>query len=89
MTRITAGSSRQWTEGIGVTMGGAKTRLTLSMGLCSMYPAQTARSRISRVRMRTRFSVARFPDLSRFLTVWMTRGAVISSSWRDPIGPMR
>lgn len=89
MTRITAGSSRQWTEGIGVTIGGAKTLDTLSIGLCSMKPAHTARSRISRVRIRTRLSVARLPALSRPLTVWMTSGAVISSSWREPIGVIR
>ena len=55
---ITCGSSRQWTDGIGLTMGAAKTRDTRSIGLWCMKPAQTARSMTSRVRIRTRFKVA-------------------------------
>ena len=55
---ITRGSSRHGGAGIGVTTGAAKTRLTRAHGLCVMNPAQTAKSMISRVRIRTRLSVA-------------------------------
>lgn len=45
-------------DGMGRTMGAAKTRDTLAIGLWRMYPAQTAKSMISRVRINTRLSVA-------------------------------
>ena len=57
-TFITFGKSRHEMEGMGRTIGGANTRLTRSIGLCRMYPAQTAKSMISRVRINTRLSVA-------------------------------
>ena len=89
-TLNTSGSSDQWTAGIGETMGGAKTLETRAMGLCWIYPAQTAKSMISRVRMITRLSVACFPDRSIERTVLMTRGAVIWSIWRLPkVGSMK
>ena len=77
-----------WTAGMGFTTGRAKIRETRSMGLCVMYPAQTARSSTSLIRMRTRLRVALFPARSRVRTVWITRGAEISSIWRLPSGSM-
>ena len=85
---IAQGSSLQSIEGIALTFGGANTLLTLASGLCSIKPAHTAKSRISLRRMRIRLRVACFPSFSIGITAWMTIGAVISSSCRDPKGSM-
>lgn len=50
-------------------MGAAKTLETLSIGLCWMKPAHTAKSMISRVRISTLFRVAWWPAVSMLLTV--------------------
>ena len=83
---IMLGSSCHATAGIGVVIGGAKTRLRRSTGLCWMYPAQTARSSISRSLMRMRLSVARCPASSIDRTAWITSGAVTSSTCLFPSG---
>ena len=57
MTRMMAGSIRQSIDGMGVDTAGAKAFEIFDTGLCEMYPANTAKSRISLRRMSTCLSV--------------------------------